>query len=146
MPKAEAARHAAERIAARRLDKLGATRDALVDSRINSEHARILDSAAESGPTDEAKTLAAAETQTPEQLRKTVRDHQNELTADNGAKRLERQRKKRTASYNLVDDKLGNPRLADGTPLPAAEFHRLACDADILTGLFREADRNDGLS
>lgn len=214
--------HQAQRTlrSADQLDKLGATRDALVDSRINSEHARILGSAAESGPMDEAKMLAAAETQSPEQLRKTVRDHQNELAGDDGAKRFERQRKARTASfslrddgmwqlfalfdptaaarirralnkatdddwrtdnrrehtadrhrradalerlitrtvsgdgheqpqgttlllmadYDLVDNKLGRPRLADGTPLPPNEFHRLACDADILTGLFREAD------
>lgn len=43
------------------------------------------------------------------------------------------------ADYDLVDNKMGNPRLADGTPLPTSEFHKLACDADILTGLFREA-------
>ena len=202
------------------LEKLESTRDALVDSRINSEHARILGSAADSGPMDEAKMLAAAETQTPEQLRKTVRDHQDELAGDDGAKRFERQRKARTASfslrddgmwqlfalfdptaaarirralnkatdddwrtdnrrertadrhrradaleqlitrtvsgdgheqpqgttlllmasYDLVDNKLGNPRLADGTPLPPNEFHKLACDAHILTGLFKEAD------
>jgi len=214
--------HQAQRTmrSADQLDKLEATRDALVDSRINSEHARILGSAAESGPMDEAKMLAAAETQTPEQLRKTVRDHQNELAGDDGAKRFERQRKARMASfslrddgmwqlfalfdptaaarirralnkatdddwradnrrehtadrhrradalerlitrtvsgdgheqpqgttlllmadYDLADNKLGRPRLADGTPLPPNEFHRLACDADILTGLFREAD------
>ena len=44
------------------------------------------------------------------------------------------------ADYELVDNKMGNPRLADGTPLPPAEFHKMACDADILCGLFREAD------
>ena len=214
-------RHQADRTLreAEQLDKLAATRDALVDSRINSEHARILGTAAQNGPLDEAKMLAAAETQTPEQLRKTVRDHQNELAGDDGAKRFERQRKARTASfslrddgmwqlfalfdpaaaarirkalnkatdddwrtdnrrehtadrhrradalerlitrtisadgseqpqgttlllmadYDLVDDKLGRPRLADGTPLPPNEFHRLACDADILCGLFKEA-------
>ena len=44
------------------------------------------------------------------------------------------------ANYDLVDNKLSNPRLADGTPLPPSEFHKLACDADIFTGLFREAD------
>lgn len=204
---------------AEQLEKLADTRDALVDSRINSEHARILGAAAQNGPLDEAKMLEAAETQTPEQLRKTVRDHQNELAGDDGAKRFERQRKARMASfcerddgmwqlfalfdpaaaarirkslnkatdedwrtdsrrervadrhrradalerlitrtvsadgseqplgttlllmadYNLVDDKLGRPRLADGTPLPPNEFHKLACDADILCGLFKEA-------
>ena len=215
-------RHQADRTLreAEQLEKLSATRDALVDSRINTEHARILGTAAQSGPLDEAKMLEAAETQTPEQLRKTVRDHQNELAGDDGAKRFERQRKARMASfslrddgmwqlfalfdptaaarirkslnkatdddwrtdnrrehtadrhrwadalerlitrtvsadgteqpqgttlllmasYDLVDNKLGNPRLADGTPLPPDEFHRLACDADILCGLFREAD------
>ena len=204
---------------AEQLEKLAATRDALVDSRINTEHARILGTAAQNGPLDEAKMLAAAETQTPEQLRKTVRDHQNELAGDDGAKRFEHQRKNRTASfserddgmwqlfalfdpvaaarirkalnkatdddwrtdnrrehtadrhrradalemlitrtvsadgseqpqgntlllmadYDLVNDKLGRPRLADGTSLPPNEFHRLACDADILCGLFKQA-------
>ena len=214
-------RHQADRTLreAEQLEKMVATRDALVDSRINTEHARILGTAAQNGPLDEAKMLEAAETQTPEQLRKTVRDHQNELAGDDGAKRFERQRKARTASfslrddgmwqlfalfdpaaaarirkalnkatdddwrtdnrrehtadrhrradalerlitrtisadgseqpqgttlllmadYDLVDDKLGRPRLADGTPLPPNEFHRLACDADILCGLFKEA-------
>ncbi len=214
-------RHQADRTLreAEQLEKLSATRDALVDSRINTEHARILGTAAQNGPLDEAKMLAAAETQTPEQLRKTVRDHQNELAGDDGAKRFERQRKNRTASfslrddgmwqlfalfdpvaaarirkalnkatdddwrtdnrrehtadrhrradaleqlitrtisadgsehpqgttlllmadYDLVDDKLGRPRLADGTPLPPNEFHRLVCDADILCGLFKQA-------
>ncbi len=214
-------RHQADRTMreAEQLEKLAATRDALVDSRINTEHARILGTAAQSGPLDEAKMLEAAETQTPEQLRKTVRDHQYELAGDDGAKRFERQRKARTArfserddgmwqlfalfdpvaaarvrkalnkatdddwrtdnrrehtadrhrradalerlitrtvsadgseqpqgttlllmaDYDLVDDKLGRPRLADGTPLPPHEFHRLACDANILCGLFKQA-------
>ena len=205
---------------AEQLEKLSTTRDALSASRINSEHARILRTAAQNGPLDEPEMVAAAEVQSPEQLRKTVRDHQNELAGDDGAKRLERQRKARMASfteqddgmwrllalfdpaaaagvraalnkatddewrrgdrreriadrhrradalehlitrcvsgdgkaqpqgttlllmadYDLVDDKLGNPRLADGTRLPEKEFHRLACDAEIFTGLFREAD------
>ena len=204
------------------LEKLEATRDALVDSRITVEHARIMGTASESGPLDETKMLAAAEKETPDRFRKTMRDHQNELAGDDGEARKERQKQARTASfserddgmwqlfalfdptaaarirkalnaktdanwrldnskgrdhisdrhrradaleqlitrtsssdgkeqpqgttillmanYDLVDDKLGNPRLADGTPLPASEFHKLACDADILTGLFREAD------
>ena len=207
---------------AAQLEKLGATRDALVDSRITPEHARIMGRASENGPMDEKKMLAAAETETPDQFRKTMRDHQNELSGDDGEARHERQRQARTGSfteqddgmwrlyalfdstaaarirktlnaktdanwrfdnkrgrdhisdrhrradaleqlitrqsseggkeqpqgttlllmadYDLVDNKLGNPRLADGTPLPASEFHKLACDADILCGLFREAD------
>ena len=204
------------------LEKLEATRDALVDSRITAEHARIMGNATENGPMDETKMLAAAETQTPDQFRRTMRDHQNELAGDDGQARLERQKQARTAgfterddgmwqlfvlfdptaaarirkalnvktdanwrldnrrgrdhisdrhrradaleqlitrtsssdgkeqpqgttlllmaNYDLVDNKLGNPRLADGTPLPPAEFRKLACDADIFTGLFREAD------
>ncbi len=207
---------------AAQLEKLGATRDALVDSRITPEHARIMGRASENGPLDEKKMLAAAETETPDQFRKTMRDHQNELAGDDGEARHERQRQARTGSfteqddgmwrlyalfdstaaarirkalnaktdanwrfdnkrgrdhisdrhrradaleqlitrqsseggkeqpqgttlllmahYDLVDNKLGNPRLSDGTPLPASEFHKLACDADILCGLFREAD------
>lgn len=49
--------------------------------------------------------LAAAEAQTPEQLRRTVRQHQDELAGDDdGAKRLERQQKARTASFSEQDD------------------------------------------
>ena len=207
---------------AAQLEKLEATRDALVDSRITPEHARIMGRASDNGPLDEQEMLVAAETQTPDQFRKTMRDHQNELVGDDGEACHERQRLARTGSfterddgmwqlyalfdstaaarirktlnaktdanwrfdnkrgrdhisdrhrradaleqlitrqssdggkeqpqgitlllmadYDLVDDKLGNPRLADGTPLPASEFHMLACDADILCGLFREAD------
>ena len=201
---------------AEQLESLAATRGALSDSRITSEHARILGTAAQAGPLDEDKMLAAAEHQTPEQLRRTVREHQDEMSGDtDGAKRLERQRRKRTASfteqddgmwrlfalfdpvtaqgvraalnhktdmawhattgrerlearhrradaiaqlltrttdgeteqpqptslliladYDAIDRQLGNPRLADGSPLPQDEFRKLACDADILTGIF----------
>ena len=40
------------------------------------------------------------------------------------------------ANYDAIDQQLGKPRLADGTPLPADEFRKLACDAEILTGVF----------
>ncbi len=43
------------------------------------------------------------------------------------------------ADYDLINAKLGNPRLSDGTPLPEDEFHRLAREADILPGLFSAA-------
>lgn len=208
---------------AAQLEKLVATRDALVDSRITPEHARIMGTASQNGPLNEKKMLAAAEAESPDQFRKTMRDHQNELAGDDGEAHRERQRQARTASfserddgmwqlfalfdptaaarirkalcaktdadwrldnsrrgkehisqghrradaleqlitrqangdgngqpqgttlvlmadYDLVDNKMGNPRLADGTPLPPSEFHTLACDADILCGLFREAD------
>ncbi|WP_419849076.1 HNH endonuclease [Candidatus Poriferisocius sp.] len=201
---------------AEQLESLPTTRGALADSRITTEHARILGAASQTGPLDEEKMVAAAETQTPEQLRRTVRDHQDELAGDaEGAKRLERQQKARMASfteqddgmwrlfalfdpitaqriraalnhktdmawhattgrerldarhrradaiaelltrttdgeagqpqptslliladYDAIDRQLGNPRLADGTPIPQGEFRKLACDAEILTGIF----------
>lgn len=40
------------------------------------------------------------------------------------------------ADFDVIDHQLGNPRLADGTPLPPGEFRKLACDAEILTGIF----------
>lgn len=201
---------------AEQLEALPAARGALADSRITAEHARILGTAAQTGPLDEQKMVAAAETQTPEQLRRTVREHQDELAGDDAvAKRLERQQRARMASfteqddgmwrlfalfdpvtaqgiraalnhktdmawhtttgrerlearhrradaiaelltrtsdgeaeqpqptslliladYDTIDRQLGNPRLADGTPLPQGEFRKLACDAEILTGIF----------
>ena len=200
---------------AEQLESLRAARGALSDSRITSEHARILGAAAQAGPLDENEMLAAAEAQTPEQLRRTVRCHQDELCGNDGGERLERQQKARTASFaeqddgmwrlfalfdpvtaqrirsalnhktdmawhatagrerlearhrradaiaellthttdgesdrpqptslliladfDVIDQKLGHPRLADGTPLPDGEFRKLACDAEILTGVF----------
>ncbi|MXW42083.1 MAG: DUF222 domain-containing protein [Acidimicrobiia bacterium] len=198
------------------LEELSITRGALTDSRITSEHARILGTAAQSGPLNEHKMVTAAETQTPEQLRRTVREHQDELAGgDMVAKRLERQQRARMASfteqddgmwrlfalfdpvtaqgiraalnhktdmawhattgrerlkarhrradaiaelltrtgngdseqpqpttlliladYDAIDKQLDNPRLADGTPLPQDQFRKLACNAEILTGIF----------
>ncbi len=40
------------------------------------------------------------------------------------------------ADYDLVADQLADPRLADGTPLAADEFLRLALEAEILPALF----------
>ncbi len=90
---------------AEQLESLPTTRGALADSRITTEHARILGAAAQAGPIDEPKMVEAAETQTPEQLRRTVREHQDEMAGDNdGSKRFERQRKARMASFTEQDD------------------------------------------
>ena len=89
---------------ATQLEKLEATRDALVASKITPEHARIIGTASENGPLDETKMLAAAKTETPDQFRKTIRDHQNELAGDDGEARHERQRQNRTASFTERDD------------------------------------------
>ena len=40
------------------------------------------------------------------------------------------------ADYDVVDRRLGNPRLADGTRLTGDEFVRLALEAEILPALF----------
>ncbi|WP_420638370.1 DUF222 domain-containing protein [Candidatus Poriferisocius sp.] len=202
---------------AEQLSEVPAARDALSQSRITSEHARILGGAAKAGPLDEELMVKAAETQTPEELRRTVRDHQDELAGDvDGKKRLQRQQRARMATfceqddgmwrlfalfdpvtaqgiravlnkktdmawhqhtgrerldarhrradaiaelltrtgggetgdqpqtasvvivadYDTVDQQLRRPRLSDGTRLPAEEFRRLACDAEVLTGIF----------
>ena len=41
------------------------------------------------------------------------------------------------ADYDAVHRELVNARLCDGTPIPMGELRRLACDADILPGVFR---------
>ncbi len=45
------------------------------------------------------------------------------------------------ADYDVITKELGNGRLADGTPLPAQEIRRLACDADVLPAIFRGASQ-----
>ena len=49
------------------------------------------------------------------------------------------------ADYNVVHQELINARLADGTPIPIAELIRLACDADLLPGVFRAATQEMNL-
>lgn len=41
------------------------------------------------------------------------------------------------ADYDVVHRELVNARLCDGAPIPVGELRRLACDADILPGVFR---------
>ena len=40
------------------------------------------------------------------------------------------------ADYDTVNRQLGNPRLENGTPIPAGTLRRLACDAQILPAIF----------
>ena len=49
------------------------------------------------------------------------------------------------ADYDVVNQELVNARLADGTSIPIAELVRLACDADILPGVFRAATQEMNL-
>jgi len=41
------------------------------------------------------------------------------------------------ADYDVVNQQLSNARLENGTPIPASELRRLACDAQILPVIFR---------
>ncbi|MDE0121824.1 MAG: DUF222 domain-containing protein, partial [bacterium] len=41
------------------------------------------------------------------------------------------------ADYDMVNQQLGHARLENGTPIPASELRRLACDAQILPAIFR---------
>ena len=43
------------------------------------------------------------------------------------------------ADYDAVSRQLGNPRLENGTPLPASTLRHLACDAQILPAIFSGA-------
>ena len=49
------------------------------------------------------------------------------------------------ADYDVINQELVNARLADGTPIPTAELIRLACDADLLPGVFRAATQEMNL-
>ena len=49
------------------------------------------------------------------------------------------------ADYDVINQELANARLADGTPIPMGELIRLACDADILPGVFRYATQEMNL-
>ena len=49
------------------------------------------------------------------------------------------------ADYDVVNQELVNARLADGSSIPMAELVRLACDADILPGVFRAATQEMNL-
>ncbi len=45
------------------------------------------------------------------------------------------------ADYDVITKELEKARLADGTPLPAQEIRRLACDAEVLPAIFRGASQ-----
>ncbi len=40
------------------------------------------------------------------------------------------------ADYDTISQQLGNPRLENGTPLPARTLRQLACDAQVLPAIF----------
>ncbi len=49
------------------------------------------------------------------------------------------------ADYDVLNQELVNARLADGTPIPTSELIRLACNADLLPGVFRRATQEMNL-
>ncbi|MDE0065584.1 MAG: DUF222 domain-containing protein [Acidimicrobiaceae bacterium] len=46
------------------------------------------------------------------------------------------------ADYDVIQQQLANARLADGSPIPIAELHRMALDADILPSIFDAKTQN----
>ena len=40
------------------------------------------------------------------------------------------------ADFDVIKQQLDNPRLADGSPIPVVELHRLALEANILPSIF----------
>ena len=49
------------------------------------------------------------------------------------------------ADYDVINQELVNARLADGTRIPMDELVRLACDAELLPGVFRAATQEMNL-
>jgi len=199
--------------AAERLAGLAATSGALASGEIPAGHARLIARASSEGPIDEAGLVEAARTQTYDELARTVKRRQHELSDDDGQSIHDRRRQRRSArlfqdgdtgmyvlnaeldpvtgshiagalaakerelwrqedpkqrrshaqrcadalaelilhpekgkasgvalvlvaDYDAARRELVDARLCDGTPLPAEELVRLACDADIFPAVF----------
>ena len=199
--------------AAERLAGLAGTSEALAAGEVPADHARLIARASSEGPIDEAELVEAAKTQTYDELSKTVKRQQNELSGDDGQAMHDRQKQKRSArlfqsaetgmyvlnaefdpvtgahvagalahkerelwraedpkarrsphqrsadaleelilhpekgkasgvalvlvaDYDAAHQELVNARISDGTPLPAAELVKLACEADVFPAVF----------
>ena len=199
--------------AAERLAGLAATSEALASGEVPADHARLIARASSEGPIDEAELVEAAKTQTYDELARTVKRQQHELSGDDGQSIHDRRKQTRTgrffqngdtgmyvlnaefdpvtgahiagaladkerslwrqedvrarptpaqrcadalaelilhpekgkaagialvliADYDAASKELVNARLSDGTPLPAKELVKLACDADIFPAVF----------
>lgn len=199
--------------AAERLAGLAATSEALASGEVPAGHARLIARAASEGPIDERELVEAAKTQTYDELAKTVKRQQHELSGDDGQSIHDRRKQKRSArlfqngdtgmyvlnaefdpitgnhiagaladkerelwraedpkarrthaqraadalaelilhlgkgkaagialvlvaDYDATSRELANARLSDGTPLPAKELVKLACEADIFPAVF----------
>ena len=211
-----------EVVTAERLTSLAETAEALGDGVIPVGHARLIARAASEGRIDESVMVEAAKQEDFDQFSKTMRRHQQEMSADDGMGILENQRNRRSAraflsretgmfvlggefdpttgahidtvlaekvrdlwnaedpkarrtpqqrmadalaelilepkkgkartvalmvvaDYDVINQELINARLADGSSIPMDELVRLACDADILPGVFRSATQEMNL-
>ena len=83
--------------AAERLAGLAATSEALASGEVPAEHARLIARASSEGPICEAELVEAAKTQTYDELARTVKRQQHELSGDDGQAMHDRQRQKRSA-------------------------------------------------
>ncbi len=199
--------------AAERLAGLAGTSAALAAGDIPADHARLIARASSEGPISEAELVDAAKTQTYDELARTVKRQQHELSGDGGQSIHDRQKQKRSArlfqnaetgmyvlnaefdpitgnhiagvlaakerelwrqedpkarrshhqrsadalaelilhpekgkaagialvlvaDYDAARQQLVDARISDGTPLPAAELVKLACEADIFPAVF----------
>ena len=199
--------------AAERLAGLSATSEALASGEVPADHARLIARASSEGPIDERELVEAAKTQTYDELAKTVKRQQHELSGDDGQSIHEKRKQKRSArlfqsgdtgmyvlnaefdpitgnhiagaladkerelwraedpknrrthqqraadalaelilqpekgraagialvlvaDYDATRRELANARISDGTPLPASELVKLACEADIFPAVF----------
>ncbi|MDE0117902.1 MAG: DUF222 domain-containing protein [bacterium] len=199
--------------AAERLAGLAATSEALASGEVPADHARLIARASSEGPIDERELVEAAKVQTYDELARTVKRQQHELSGDDGQSIHDRRRQRRcarlfqsgdtgmyvlnaeldpvtgshiagalaakerelwraedpkqrrthaqrcadalaelvlhpekgkaagialvlVADYDAARKALVDARLCDGTPLPAEELVKLACDADIFPAVF----------
>ena len=83
--------------AAERLAGLSATCEALASGEVPADHARLIARASSEGPIDEEELVEAAKVQTYDELAKTVKRQQHELSGDGGQSIHDRRRKKRSA-------------------------------------------------
>ncbi len=83
--------------AAERLAGLVATSEALASGEVPADHARLIARASSEGPIDERELVDAAKTQTYDELAKTVKRQQHELSGDDGQSIHDRRKQKRSA-------------------------------------------------
>ena len=199
-----------------RLGELDATRTGLADGTVPVGHAQLIARAAGDAPVDEAMLAQRAQLEGYDEFRRTVARHVADVSCDDGASVLERQRQARTgtigtrhsdgmtvvhlevdpltgarlgtviaaaerrlfrnedraerrtppqrtadaitelildpdakrpggaslivvADYDILNRRLANGRLADGTPVPISEIAKIAVDAQLLPTIFQAA-------